>query len=248
MPVVPVSTSRGGLTPAQIIARARDLTQKKGTYDTSGVFLDALIEFCQEARWHWRKLEAPFTTDGSVSYDLTDTAIVSGGKEAKYFQKFVKNGVKIYQGRACSWADPVFEEDRQNELMQFADSNPSGIPCEYFIEPGSYCTIRFDRPAIAGLTVRPQYWALPNLAFDDVSNVVPLVPGYLHHMLVKGMVRKIFAYLAADGAANYAAAKKVADDDYMYFLMKAKGSRDFADGKITEFSDQQCESVQSTNA
>lgn len=249
MPVVPVGTSLGGLTPNQIIARARDLTEKKGSFDQLAMFIEALQEFCMEARWHWRKLEAPFTTDGSISYDLSDTSIVSDGKEAKYFQKFLKDGVKIYQtSGAWSCAEPIFEEDRQNELMQNGGLCPVGIPCGYFIEPGTYCTIYFDRPALSGLTVRPWYWAIPNLAFDDVPQSVPLVPGYLHHMLVKRMVCKIYAILVAQGSANYATAKKAADDEYQYFLMKAKGSRDFADGKIIEFSDNQEEAVRSTHA
>lgn len=248
MPVVPVSTSRGGLTPAQIVARAKDLTEKKGTYDPTGIFQDTLLEFCQEARWHWRKLQSPFTTDGSISYDLSDKAIVHDELEAKYFEKFIKRGVRVYSSQGCHYVDPIFEDEIQSEIMENGESCPAGIPCRYFIEPGSYCTIHFDRPVIAGLSVRPWYWGLPSLSYGDLPAVVPLVPGYLHHMLVKGMVRNIYSILSAQGATSYVAAKKSADDDYAYYLLKAKGSRDFADGKIIEFSDQQGEAVQSTHA
>ena len=252
MPVVQVPGS-ASLSSNDLIEIARNLTENKGTYNRGWIFTSTLQEFCEESRWYWRKLQVRFLTEVGVSeYDLTDESVVdtsaTGSMPVQHFQKFLRNGIKIFTNatnHVCP--SPLFEEDAQNILMESGDSVSAGLPGQYFLIPGTKCTIKFDKPADAVYPVRVFYWAIPDIDPTSIPTTVPIVPSNLYHMLVKGMVKRIYQVLSAQGSASYAAAYKVADADYREYLMKAQMTKDWADGRVVEYRDNQGEAIQSTS-
>jgi hypothetical protein len=88
--------------------------------------------------------------------------------------------------------------------------------------------------------VRVALWALPDSSPMEES--VPLVPAYLHHLLIKGLEARIFRSALGEGNAKYLAAQA----EYDRGLMRASLNTDFADGRVKEWSYQGEDAIQSS--
>ena len=88
-------------------------------------------------------------------------------------------------------------------------------------------------------TIRVPAWVLP----DDspMAETIPLVPAYLHHLIVKQLEAQIFRFTLGEGNAKFMAARA----EYDRALMRASLNTDFAEGRVREWTSDE-EAIQST--
>lgn len=208
---------KAGMTRQRVIDLANSRTgqvAEKKRLDLDALFLEVLQEFCQEHRWFWRKRSIGFyTTPDVATYDLTDPSkdaidcatIIS----VKYFIN-ASEYVKL---------DPIFGQDRQDAALE---SSVRGEPAAYFLEPGYQGKMRILNTPDGAYRIRVSFWSLPNTTSDQQPDNIPLVPGFHHHILVKGMVAKITR-------------DPVDIDIYERAVARAGEARDFAAGKERNF-------------
>jgi hypothetical protein len=240
-PVLPVPigppANIGGFSRTQLIELANRRSERRGiSLDLGGEFLIALQVMCLEKRWWWRRRIAPFTlTAGQAQYDLSD----STGWDAADFQQMAKDGLKIYAnnipqssylfGRAAfSCPEPVFDTDEQETILALQNQFPRATPQRYFIQQNMIIT--FDPIPDANYPVSAGYWAVPNWTDDSSTEVIPLLPNYLHAALAKRLEMQIYAFSLGEGTEKYTAAAK----EYEDLINMASLYRNFADGERRE--------------
>jgi hypothetical protein len=213
-------------------------TERRGskTLDLQSEFLMALQEFCMEYRWPWRRTTTQLMTSaGNWEYDLTDPA----NANAPDLQQFMQHGVKIYPNSAqpnqYSEVTPLFERDLQDAAI-FANTNyptsNSGPPAQYFMMPGDFMTIAFTPVPDQSYAVQLGYWAVPNITDDSLPEAIPLVPSFLHHVLLKKLEGQIFRYTIGEGAEKYQAAMR----EYTALVTKYQGSMGIVPGEHIDWS------------
>jgi hypothetical protein len=219
------------MTKKSIIEAANKRTELRGkALDLDVEFLIALQLFCKETFWYWRRKTATFNTVAATpTYDLTAAA----GGTSKDFHTFCKDGVRLVRTSAdVKRLSPVFGIQAQDEYIEATDQDE---PSAYFIEPGTSKTMRLVAIPAAVYKIRYAYWAVPDLAADDPTlNAVPLVPGHLHHILIKALERQILRNTVGEGAARYVRC----DAEYEKDVADARTERDFAQGRVREYRDE----------
>lgn len=232
----------GGWTQSQLVELADRRTERRGskTLDLDSEFLMALQEFCMETRWEWRRKVAMFTLQAGVwQYDLTAlaTPIVD-------VHQFVKHGVKfcLNPGTPQNLCEitPLFEKALQDVAIytntNFATPAP---PQQYFRMPGVTATLALTPVPDQAYPILLDYWSVPNVTPDAIPQTIPLVPAFLHHVLLKKLEAQIFRYTLGEGAAKYQAAmgeyKGLLDKYQMYDGMVPGEQKDYS-------SDDECDS------
>lgn len=163
------------------------------------------------------QLLSPGQNLGAVSYagtggTLVDSIQFFSSPNARDLQQFVKHGVKYYPnpGNPRQWGEitPVFERDLQTaaiyENTYYPAPNP---PCQYFIMPGAFLVLCIKPMPDRAYPVSIDYWSCPNFSADSVGEQIPLVPSFMHHVLLKRLEAQIFRYTLGEGAAKYQAAQ-----------------------------------------
>jgi hypothetical protein len=199
--------------------------------DFDGEFLAVLQEFCAEYRWYWRKRSVAFSTVPGVStYDLGSPQADAPEQclDAIDCEEIIS--VKMFSvGKQYHKLLPLFDTDSQDEALE---DDGTGTPSHYFIEPGSPRTLRVTPIPDDAYRLRISFWAMPNTTADAQSSSIPLVPGHLHRILVKGLEAQIFRYVLGDASKQYLGAKT----EYEAAVARAAEKRDFAVGKAREWT------------
>jgi hypothetical protein len=198
----------GGWTMSALIELADRRTERRGskTLDLNSEFLMALQHLCMEKRWYWRRKTAMFQMTPSVwQYDLSAAA---PGPNAADIQQFVKHGVRFYPAGigASPWAEltPMFERDLQSAAMVSNAYYPIiKPPQQYFINP--FMVLNVTPVPDQAYPTTLDYWACPSIV-DSLGELIPLVPAFMHHVLLKRLEAQIFRYTMGEGAAKYQAA------------------------------------------
>jgi hypothetical protein len=198
-----------GWTSSALIELADRRTERRGskTLDLQSEFLMALQEFCLETRWEWRRKVVPLTlTAGKWSYDLTAIAPIP----IFDLHQFVKHGVKFYPNASQpqNWCEvtPMFEKERQTAAIYSNTNFPQPAPPQqYFRLPGVPLTLALVPPPDQNYPATLDYWAVPNLDSDAIPEIIPLVPPYLHHVLLKKLEAEIYRYTIGEGATKFQA-------------------------------------------
>jgi hypothetical protein len=221
------------MTRQRIIELANWRTGRVGEkkLDLDGEFLGVLQEFCAEYRWYWRKRSVSFATvAGVATYDLGATQADAPDQciDALDCEEIIS--VKLFSApKEYTRLIPLFDTDSQDEALE---DDSTGKPGHYFIEPGSSRTLRITPIPDDAYRLRISFWAMPNTTADTQSSSIPLVPGYLHRILVKGLEAQIFRYVLGDASKQYLGAKA----EYEATVARAAEKRDFAVGKAREWT------------
>jgi hypothetical protein len=197
----------GGFTVADLIELADRRTERRGskTQDLNSEFAMALQYFCMEKRWYWRrKFATMLLTAGVWQYDLSVPA-VSCGPEMGDFQQFVKHGVRYYQ-TSSNWGEitPVFERDLQSAAIYANTYAPKpAAPSQYFVNP--FLVLNLVPVPDKNYPITFDYWACPVLNSLSLPTLIPLIPAFMQHVLLKRLEAQIFRYTIGEGAAKYQA-------------------------------------------
>ena len=101
---------------------------------------------------------------------------------------------------------PMFERDRQTAAIYTNSYNPSPAPpCNYFLMPGAFLILCLSPVPNNSWPITIDYWSVPQLV-DSLQEQIPLVPAFMHHVLLKRLEAQIFRYTLGEGAAKYQAA------------------------------------------
>src|SRR5581483_6693352 len=155
-----------GYTKTSIIELANKWTERKGkTLDLNAEYMTAIQDVCAETRWWWRRKRFTFpTVAGTQTYDLTNASVIAN--PVNHFEKFLRDGARLYLSQSdYNCLTPVFEETQQDQLLQYPV--PNQRPSQYFIVPGTLCTIAFDSVPDGVYTFVGSYWAIPAYAPDS---------------------------------------------------------------------------------
>lgn len=245
----------GGFSWEQVKQTANRRCEKRGdSLDLDAELFVALMELCTETRWWWRRRVATFTlVANQPKYDLTSTT----GANAADLQQVAKNGLKLFypgsppqqpppnpwQNNPWVGPEPVFDPDEQDAIIVMQANCPPTTPCRYFITPGTPTQLWFDPIPDQAYPAALAYWAIPNYTADNAPQVIPLMPPWMHPLLIKKLETQILAFLGEELAEKFEAAKK----EYAEGVVRAKLYRQFADGFVQEFrSHSPQDAVQST--
>jgi hypothetical protein len=226
-----------GYSVDQIIEMANKRTERRGAkvLDLAQELLIASIELCQERRWHWRKRSVKFPTVSQTStYDLS----AQNGMAGLTCERVCKEGPRAY--RAGTSGDyqcltPIFETDIQETAR---DTTETGFPGQYFFDGQDQ--LRLFKTPDNIYNVRVPMWVLPDLTPLDTT--IRLVPAYLHHLLLKSLIAKIFQFTLGEGSVKYQAAI----GEYNAGLLRASLNTDFTDGRVREWRDTSDSAIQSS--
>lgn len=228
MPVIDTQpgSDRRGMTRDRIIelALARTRGAGKGTIelDLGAEFLVALQEFCGEARWYWRRKKVAFNTvAGTPTYDM-------GDYQAYDLEQIIDKPKLFVSATEYEELEPIFETDEQDAV---AEDTAQDTPARYFIEPGTTQTIHLTPIPADTHRVVISYWAMPNTSSETQPDEIPLVPGFLHHIIQKGLEKNILRTAVGARGADYLAAKSA----YEAAVARAALRTDFAQGRVHEW-------------
>lgn len=235
----------GGFSRSQIISTVSRRTEQRGSaLDLGGEFIIALQDICLESRWWWRRRVNTFSlVAGQAKYDLTDAA----GANAPDLQQIAKNGFKIFatgtpQSYVCP--EPVFDVDEQDTILATQSQYPPNTPSRFFLQPGAISTLIVDPIPNAANPCAFAYWAIPNYTDDSGDETVPLIPYYLHPLLIKKLEMQVERYALGEGAEKYQAVSA----EYENMKSKAQLYRQFADGYVEDLrTHSRQDAVQSTS-
>jgi hypothetical protein len=225
-----------GWTQAQLIELADRRTERRGskTLDLNSEFFMALQEFCLERRWSWRRKTAAFSLQSGVwQYDLTQPT--TGNLDDLH--QFVKHGVKYYpnSGAPQNWAEltPIFEKELQTAAIYTNTNVPAPAPPQqYFMLPGDYLTLCTVPVPDQNYPLTLDYWSVPNQDIDAVPETIPLVPAFLHLVLLKKLEAQILRYTLGEGTAKYQAAM----GEYNALVQKYQMYDNFAPGEQADYA------------
>jgi len=157
---------------------------------------------------------------------------------ARDFHQFCKHGVKFFPnpGNATRWAEitPLFERELQTAAIYTNNTLPiPAPPRQYFIMPGAFLVLCVTPVPDQDYPIMIDYWCCPNNPPDSSSEQIPLVPAFLHHVLLKRLEAQIFRYTLGEGAAKYQAAMA----EYTALVSRYQGMDGMVPGEQTDYSD-----------
>lgn len=220
----------GGWKRSQLIDTADRRTDRRASkkLDLDSEFLTALQEFCLEHRWPWRRKTKRFDLIALQSaYDMTDPLVM----DMQDMHVFQQHGVHLITppGDPVEMT-PVFDVDEQDRLLD--STAPSDQPGVYFMQP--HLTFNVHPTPDQIYSIRASYWAVPNPQLVAQDDTIPLVPGYLHHLLCKKMELNLLRFTIGEGAAKYMTVAK----EYDRLLIQNQVWEDFASDHVIEYRDQ----------
>lgn len=225
---------KAGMSRQRIIQLADQRTGKiaQGKVNLDAEFVAVLQDFCGEYRWYWRRKSVGFdTVPGDPSYGLAAADNSIPAVDCEQIIRVMAFGVP---GTSASHPykklNPILDPEAQE--LAIYNEEIQGPPQNYFIDPGTSNVLRLAPTPDDTYAMRVAYWAMPNLAFDDLSNDIPLVPGYLHRVLVKGLEAQIFRSVLGDKAPAY----QVARGEYELLRDNAAMRREFTVEQGREWS------------
>lgn len=193
----------------------------------------ALQQFCGETRWSWRDKFVVMNMQAGVwQYDLGDPT----GANALDFHQFKKHGVRYYAnpGNPTQWSEitPMYEGDRQSSAL-YTNLSGLGIPApprQYFTQ--NFLTLCITPIPDSNYPMSLSYWAIPNVTLDSMDEQIPLVPAFLHHVLLKRLEAQIFRYTIGEGATKYQACMA----EYNSMLALYQGMDSMVPGEHVDYS------------
>jgi hypothetical protein len=147
--------------------------------DVNQELWNAIITLCGVRKWRWRRNTGFFNTVAGIAlYDLAD----SFGLNAPDIEEIESMFIVLGDGDL----QKLDELTTANDINRALQTSTRGEIGAYFRVPGQDTWIRFDYLANGVDTIQVDYWRIPLFSSTAPGNdVIPLVPGYLHPLLVK---------------------------------------------------------------
>mgnify|MGYP005815899601 CR=1 FL=1 len=229
------------MTFEQIIDVANSRTDNRGKkLQLNWELYTVIQDLCSRHRWYWRRKRYTFNTaQGTETYDLTDSSVIasSGGLDV---EEIIKNSVFLVNGATKSQLGVLFDEDLQQSAILNAATQD--VPEAVFIEPGTSQTLRVTPTPNGAYPIYFFAWAMPNGDYDGATGAIPLIPKYMHPILVKGLEAQINRYTIGEGSAKYMAASAEYESGIAKFIGRAGISGESRNFINEDFND----AVQST--
>lgn len=178
------------------------------------------------------------TTEGAVVSENPFTYLT--GPDAADFHQMVKHGFHYYpNGQPSNFAEimPLFERDLQMGAMYSnANGGQPGPPRQYFMQPGKWLMLCIVPVPQQDYPATLDYWAAPNIDPNDgiLPDTIPLVPAFLHEVLLKRLEANILRYTLGEGATKYQAAMA----EYNILLARYQGMDGMVSGEQSNYSDE----------
>jgi hypothetical protein len=236
----PIPFTQGGWTRPELIEMADRRTERRGSkvLNLDNEFILCLQEFCLEHRWSWRRKTTRLSIAPTVqSYDLSDPLNANAGD----LYQFMQNGVHLYTPSGDKVeVTPLFEKDKQDLAL---DLPTLGQPAQYFMMPGSSLQLVLTPIPDNAYPMRLGYWSVPVFTPATQTDVIPLVPANLQHVLLKKLEAQIFRFTLGEGTSKYQAAK----GEYDMLVEKYQSYQGFVPGESVFYTDRDShDSIRST--
>lgn len=183
----------------------------------------------------------PGTNRGTFQYQGLNGTMVNANilhaPNALDLQQFVKHGVRYYPtpGNPRHWGEitPLFERDLQMAVIYENTYFPAPRPpMQYFMMPGAFLTLCLTPVPDRSYPCTIDYWAYPNYFWDSVPEQLPMMPAFLHSLLLKRLEAQIFRYTIGEGAAKYQASMQ----EYQEMLATFQGMDGMVPGEQEDYS------------
>jgi hypothetical protein len=186
-----------------------------------------LQDFCSRHRWYWREKSVAFTiAAGESEYDLSSPTL---GADFSLLDVEQISSVKLFLNDQAYYLRPLFEEDEQDLALE---GTTQATPTSYFLAPGRSNILRFAPIPNGAYKARVRYWAMPNTTPDAQGDLIPLVPGSLHMVLVDGLEAEIYRQAVGEKSSEYLAAQA----KYEARIQQASRVRNFNTGRVREWT------------
>jgi hypothetical protein len=211
MPIIPGGTYPVvGMSPATIIDIATRRTGKRGaqTLDINNELLIVIQDLCGQRRWSWRKQTVDLTLRATQQiYSFIDWDYNIG--DIAYNLPDIEKLESLQMVLAPDNMATLDEVHSVNEQGRILNSTDTGQPLKFF-QRNFYDLVLSPTPDTpnAAFPLRLIYWAIPDTIVDSHGDLllgVPLVPQFLHRVLVKGLEAQILRYTIGEEDPKYQA-------------------------------------------
>lgn len=214
---------------AQVNGRTENRASNRRNFDMQMEFFLGLDEFCQEKHYWWRRKVASLqTVIGQQTYDLSTTAEpnpIDAGDCEEIEEMYAINAAPVFR---TQMVHPRFNARQQLAAIYGVQIPESSLlpPAGYFIQPGGFQELVFSQPPQEVTTVGFTYWAVPMVgpATYGVTDVVPLVPPFLHWGLIYMLERRVYEYLYGQTDPRFV----TSNARYQQFVQQAAKSKQFS--------------------
>jgi hypothetical protein len=196
---------------SEIVSMATKHTESRGSkvLDYNAELWAAIHDFCLFHPWRWRRNSGTFTTlnDGTRIYDLSDPAVLNAPD-----LEIIEAVVWVPGDGTVQRLDPI--NDPIEQALEL-DSDTEGDPRAYFRKPGDDLKLVIAESPVNPNVIRVVWRSIPIAPTPiaaPVTDVVPLVPHYLHSTLEKQLELRILEYTIGDADPKYERAKEKADE------------------------------------
>lgn len=208
-------------------------------------FLSAIQDFCLERQWWWRKKTVTLDTlEGTNVYDMAgpnSPVFALDCQRMIKVQFFPTNGqvpmsptIIGQPQKMVIEVPPLFEDDHIQIAME--DDLSTGPPQSYFLVPGSSSAIQLSPIPDDAYHLRLNFWAVPNGTIDTLDDLIPLVPAYLHHLLITKLELGILSAPVIAAMPGMSGALVATQAKYDRQIALVIPQRDFADGRVRSFT------------
>ena len=225
------------MTRSDIIELVNSLTERKGEkiLPLNLLFNSTCQDICKRGRHWWRKWDVTFNiVPGTQLYDFTVPTIFTPNLTNIAVEE-IEAIALILQANPLSTVDltPIFDPMGIRAMKQ---NVTLAQPSRYTIDPSTWNMLRVDPPDATYLA-EMTFWAMPNLAQDDSSNVVPVIPPFYHNIIVEGMEARINKRVYGADDTRYLDAKDSYEQSILNMMMRPQFtpnySRQWIDGSTT---------------
>jgi hypothetical protein len=213
------------MTRSDIIELVNQYTERKAEkiFDMNLLFASTCQDICKRGRHWWRKWDVTFNlTPGVTTYDLTAAANFTPNLTDVAVEEIVsiililQNGSPTQQQTAE--LTPIFDK---HGITSMKNNTQTGQPSRYTIDPNTWFSLRVDPPDATYLA-EMNFWVMPNLAKETVSDTVPIIPPFYHNIIVEGMEARVDKRVYGANDSRYIDAKESYEQSILTMMMRAQ--------------------------
>lgn len=211
------------MTRSDIIELVNQYTERKAEkiFDMNLLFASTCQDICKRGRHWWRKWDVTFNlTQGVSTYDLTVAANFTPNLTDIAVEEIAHVILILQQGSPTQQQTveltPIFDQMGISSMKQ---NTQQAQPSRYTIDPSTWNSLRVDPPDATYLT-EMMFWAMPNLAKENASDTVPIIPPFYHNIVVEGMEARVNKRVYGADDSRYIDAKESYEQSILTMMMR----------------------------